>query len=109
MPVAVKGGLRVEKIVVQVDADLEDLIPEYLQNRRQDVEAILKALENQDYETIRVLGHTMKGTGGGYGFDAITDLGQTLEEAAKNQNEPAISQATAALRDYLQAVEVIFQ
>ena len=98
-----------EKIVVHVDADLEDLIPGYLQNRREDVKAVWQALENQDFETIRVLGHTMKGTGGGYGFDAITELGQTLEEAAKNQNEPAIRQAAAALRDYLQAVEVVFQ
>ncbi len=64
-----------EKIVVQVDADLEDLIPGYLQNRRQEVDSILQALENQDFEAIRVLGHTMKGTGGGYGFDAITEMG----------------------------------
>lgn len=98
-----------EKIVVQVDADLEDLIPGYLQNRRQDVDSILQALENQDFETIRVLGHTMKGTGGGYGFDAITDIGRALEEAAKNKNVQAISREVVALRDYLQAVEVVFQ
>jgi len=55
----------VEKIVVHVDADLDDLIPGYLQNRREDVKAVWQALENQDFETIRVLGHTMKGTGGG--------------------------------------------
>jgi HPt (histidine-containing phosphotransfer) domain-containing protein len=99
----------VEKIVVQVDADLEDLIPGYLQNRRQDVDAILQALENQDFDTIRVLGHTMKGTGGGYGFDAITEMGRVLEAAAKDKNAQAIRQGTAALLDYLQAVEVVFQ
>jgi HPt (histidine-containing phosphotransfer) domain-containing protein len=97
-----------EKIVVQVDADLEDLIPGYLQNRRQDADAILQALENQDLETIRVLGHTMKGTGGGYGFDAITEMGRALEEGAKARNPQAIRQGVAALLDYLQAVEVVF-
>jgi HPt (histidine-containing phosphotransfer) domain-containing protein len=103
-----RGGFEVEKIVVQVDADLEDLIPGYLQNRRQDVDAILQALENQDFETIRVLGHTMKGTGGGYGFDAITEMGRDLEAAAKGKNAQAIRQGTATLLDYLQAVEVVF-
>lgn len=98
-----------EKIVVQVDADLKDLIPGYLQNRRQDVGAILQALENQDFETIRILGHTMKGTGGGYGFDAITEMGRALETAAKDKKAQAIQQGTAALLDYLQAVEVVFQ
>jgi len=98
-----------EKIVVQVDADLEDLIPGYLQNRRQEVDAILHALENQDFETIRVLGHTMKGTGGGYGFDAITEMGRGLEAAAKDKNVHAIRQGAADLLDYLQAVEVVLQ
>ncbi|MDD3581388.1 MAG: Hpt domain-containing protein [Desulfobacca sp.] len=98
-----------EKIVVRIDADLEDLIPGYLQNRRQDLEAILAALERQDFEAIRVLGHTMKGTGGGYGFDAISDIGRDLEAAAQEQDIPAIHQGVAALRDYLQTVEVVFQ
>lgn len=98
-----------EKIVVHVDADLEDLIPGYLQNRRQDVEAIWQSLENQDFEAIRVLGHTMKGTGGSYGFDLITDLGRTLEDAARDRNEQSVRQSAAELQDYLQSVEVVFQ
>jgi HPt (histidine-containing phosphotransfer) domain-containing protein len=108
VPAAVSGGLKVEKIVVQVDADLEDLIPGYLQNRRQDAEAILQALEKQDFETIRVLGHTMKGTGGGYGFDAITEIGRALEEAAKIRDTQAINRGVSTLLDYLEAVEVVF-
>jgi HPt (histidine-containing phosphotransfer) domain-containing protein len=99
----------VEKIVVQVDADLEDLIPGYLQNRQQDAESVLQALDKQDFETIRVLGHTMKGTGGGYGLDAITEIGRTLEEAAKSRDMAVIRQGTSALLAYLQAVEVVFQ
>jgi hypothetical protein len=99
----------VEKIVVYVDADLEDLIPGYLQNRYQDVESVLQAVDKQDFETIRVLGHTLKGTGGGYGFDAITEMGRTLEEAAKSRDIAVIRQGAAALLAYLQAVEVVLQ
>lgn len=98
-----------EKIIVSVDADLEDLIPEYLENRRQDCQTVLQLLENNDYEAIRVLGHTMKGTGGGYGFDAITDMGKKLEEAAKRGEASAIRQIVSELGQYLQAVEIQFR
>lgn len=33
------------KIVVVVDSDLEELIPEFLENRREDVESVSKSLE----------------------------------------------------------------
>ena len=98
-----------EKIVVPVDADLADLIPGYLQNRRQDVDLILQAVDNQDFETIRVLGHTMKGTGGGYGFDAITEMGQALEEAAKQPDTAAIRSVVSQLEHYLQAIEIVYR
>jgi len=76
--------------VVQVDPEIEDIVPIFLQNRRDDVESLSKALEDGDFETIRLLGHSMKGSGGGYGFDAITDIGQSLEQAAKSQSSREI-------------------
>jgi hypothetical protein len=57
----------------------------------------LQALEKQDFETIRILGHTMKGTGGGYGFDTISEMGRALEEAAKTQDTQAIYRGVATL------------
>lgn len=98
-----------EKIIVSIDADLEDLIPEYLENRRQDCQTVLQLLEKGDYEAIRILGHTMKGTGGGYGFNAITDVGKKLEEAAKRSEAVAIRQTVSELEQYLQAVEIVWR
>lgn len=98
-----------EKIVVHIDADLEDLIPGYLQKRQEDVKTIVDALERGDYETIRILGHTMKGTGGGYGFDAITDIGHALEDAAKTKNTEEIKRQVNELSSYLDRVEVVYE
>ena len=42
----------IEKIIVQVDSDLEDLIPGYLENRNKDIESITEALRQNDFETI---------------------------------------------------------
>ena len=98
-----------EKIIVRVDNDLADLIPGFLENRHKDVKAIQEAIEQGNYETIRVLGHTMKGAGGGYGFDTITDIGAALEQSAKEKNSVEIGKQVSELSTYLQRVEVIYE
>ena len=98
-----------ECLIVHIDDELEDIVPGFLENRRDDVTALLKALEQSDYETIRILGHTMKGTGGGYGFDAITDIGQSLEQAAKNKDAEDIRKLVVELSAYLGRVEVVYE
>ncbi len=51
----------------------------------------------------------MKGTGGGYGFDRVTEIGAAIEEAAKNQNSSEIQQQIDTLKDYLERIEIIFE
>ncbi len=90
-----------EKIAVQIDPDLEDLIPGFLQNRRNDIDAVSAALAAGELDKIRVIGHSMKGAGGGYGFDAITDIGASMEEAALAEDPDAIKGCVGQLEDYL--------
>ena len=66
-----------------------DLVPGFLQNRRQDVVAMLDALDRGDFATVESLGHGMKGAGGSWGFQAITDIGAALEQAAQERRQPA--------------------
>jgi CheY-like chemotaxis protein len=75
--------------------DLEDLIPAYLEKRRKDVVACRVALDAEDFAAIRRLGHNMKGTGTGYGFPGLTELGGEIEAAA-------IRSDASALRDQLE-------
>ena len=96
------------EIVVVVDEDLEDLIPGYFENRRQDVAAILSALERGDFELIRSIGHKMKGSGGGYGFDRITEIGRDIEAAAKDSKSQDILEQANCLQNYLDRVKVVF-
>lgn len=103
------GANPAGKIIVRVDNDLADLIPGFLENRHKDVKAIQEALEQGNYETIRVLGHTMKGAGGGYGFDTITDIGAALEQSAKDKNTDEIRKWVENLSTYLHGVEVIYE
>ena len=98
-----------KKIIIQVDSDLEDLIPGFLENRQRDITTIFDALGRKDYDAIAKAGHTMKGVGGGYGFDAITDIGRSIEQAAKQKDPVKIKQCLNQLSNYLQRIEIIFE
>ena len=99
---------RSEKIVVHVDPDLADLIPGYLANRKKDIAAIHEAVGKKDMDTVRILGHSMKGSGGGYGFEIITDIGMLLEKAAQEGRDEAIRLQVKRLEDYLRQVEIVY-
>ncbi len=97
------------KIVIRVDHDIADLIPGFLDNRRKDVVKIADALSRGDFEVPRILGHSMKGAGGGYGFDAITEIGAAIEAAAKAADPGSIREQVGKLETYLNSVEVVYE
>jgi signal transduction histidine kinase len=70
--------------------EVQALVPQYLEGRIQDLQRLSGALSGKDYETIRVIGHTMKGTGTAYGFPELTVAGAVIESAAKSHNDDRI-------------------
>ena len=97
-----------EEAVVKVDAGLSDLIPGFLENRRRDVRTIEAALTLGDYQAIKHVAHQMKGAGGGYGFDAISEIGSALEQAAVRKDGAGVGRLTAELAAYLKNVRVSY-
>lgn len=98
-----------EKIIVSVDEELKELVPQFLENRQKDIKSMLEALEQGDYESIMGFGHRIKGAGGSYGFDTITDIGRSLEQAAKNRDSQEIRKWVGKLSNYLERVEVVYE
>ena len=96
------------KIIVQIDPDLEAIVPGFLANRQRDLVTIEGCLKQGDLNTIRMLGHRMKGDGGGYGFDQISSIGDDLEQAVMVQNVPLIEKQVGLLKDFLSRVEVVY-
>jgi HPt (histidine-containing phosphotransfer) domain-containing protein len=92
---------------VHANPKIADLIPGFLQNRRQDVLAMLDALDRRDFETVETLGHGMKGAGGSWGFQAITDIGAALEQAADSGDSDASRKWVGELSRYLDRVEIL--
>lgn len=96
-----------DRIRVEVEESLLPLVPVFLENRRRDLETIEAALGAGDLEPVIRVGHNMKGAGGGYGFDAISELGAELESAAHAGDAGAIRRLHEALEQYLARVEVV--
>jgi CheY-like chemotaxis protein len=89
------------RIHVAVESWLKPVIPAYLEKRRGDVAKLRFALDQGDYATIRTLGHQMAGSGAGYGFAEITEIGGTLEESALAGDAARIRDGVDALDRYL--------
>jgi len=84
-------------------------VPSYLANRLADVTALRARLDRDDLEPVRIAGHSMKGTGGGYGFDEITTIGAAIEQAARDGDRTALATQIDRLEDYLTRLEVVYE
>ena len=96
-------------ITLYIDQELEEIIPGFLENRRGDVQTIEAALQENNLSQIQMIGHRLKGDGGGYGFDAISAIGAALEQAAAREDRPAIRRLTTELIDFLARVCVVYR
>jgi len=63
-------------------------------------------IEAGDWDAVRSAGHKMKGTGKGYGFARITDIGRAIEQAGAAEDAQGAREAVAALASYLARVRV---
>jgi CheY-like chemotaxis protein/HPt (histidine-containing phosphotransfer) domain-containing protein len=98
-----------QPIVVQIDQDLSDLVPGFLARKREDGRAVLAAAEHHDREALARLGHKMKGEGGSYGLDAITDIGRELEQAGKDGDFDAARRLGRGLMNFLDRLEIVYR
>ena len=88
-----------------MSADVADgvaaLVPKYLASKAAQVQEARASLAAKDFEPIRRFGHNLKGTGRGYGFPPIEDMGQAIEKAAAVCDEAGIAQQLENLQRFL--------
>jgi hypothetical protein len=102
------GGLAagVPKNVIEVEDDMKDVVPGYLEKRRAEIPVYNEALAASDFDAIKKLAHKMKGTGAGYGFPVLTELGATLEKAAIDGNAGQLAESLRQFAVYLESIEL---
>jgi HPt (histidine-containing phosphotransfer) domain-containing protein len=95
-----------ERLVVVVPEELEPLVPRFLEKRHAEVDVLREAANRGDLDTLRALGHSLKGTAGGYGFEGLTDLGAALETHAREGDLPGAAEVVVRIATYLDRVDV---
>jgi len=108
LPSSPHGVNQVKRQQIEIEADLRDLVPNFLDHKRADLGTLRTAIDHKDYETISQIGHKMKGEGGSFGFDAVTAMGSVLEQAALNQDLTSANHTLDQLAEYLESIDVVY-
>ena len=93
--------------IVRAEAAFRPLVAAFLEDAERDVRAMREAFARGDAETVRVKGHSLKGAGGGYGLDEITDFGTAIEQAALAGDLRAARDEVDRLAAFLATVEIV--
>jgi HPt (histidine-containing phosphotransfer) domain-containing protein len=84
-----------------IGSAIAQLVPAYLRRRAAEIQTLKDALRVDDLEAIQHIAHNWKGTGSGYGFCQITEIGRRMEAAAKSGGRAEIRACLAELSEFL--------
>jgi CheY-like chemotaxis protein len=97
------AGLQADG-VVRVDPDILDLVPRFVENQKAAATRVIELAVSGDFDAVRRIGHNMKGTGKGYGFDVVSACGASLEQAAVRGAREDVERIAGELDSYLTQV-----
>ena len=101
------GWKNQARVTVEVDPDLIDLIPDFLTRKRADLAKLQEAAASGDLVTIATIGHKIKGEGGSFGFDTMSEIGAALEASGKQGDRETARRMVADLAEYLGKIDVV--
>lgn len=88
------------------DPFARQLMARYLDRRDSDVGKLRDALRETEFETIRITGHNLFGSGSAYGLDEISRLGERIEKAAELEDTGGLERLIADLETYLRDLKI---
>ncbi len=92
--------------LVNVDRELEDLIEGFLENRNKDLNELKALVSKNAWDEVAKIGHRLKGTSGGYGFEHLSAIGKLLEDHGKVSNAAEVLKAVLEMERHLGALQV---
>jgi len=92
--------------VVRIDAELADLMPQYLEKRWADLRFARQLLGNGDFFALSRMAHRLHGSASSYGFDDLGVIAEALETAAGAGDPTAVTAQLDAFEAFLRAVRI---
>jgi HPt (histidine-containing phosphotransfer) domain-containing protein len=75
----------------------------YIAHTSKELARIQEDLDNMEIDSLRTFGHNIKGSGGMYGFDEVTNLGTKIEASAKADERDKIKSLLEELSNFLKS------
>ena len=97
-----------EKFTVQVDKDLEDIVPNFMKNRNKDIIELRELLAANDYSSIEKIAHKVAGSSGGYGFNELGKIAKEIEKKAMASETDSIPSLVKSFQEYVENVQIEF-
>lgn len=101
-----KSDPQTESRIAVVRPEFEDIMPQILENKRQDARKLLTALQKGDFETVKFFAHRMKGP---HNLLEVNRLGKAIEESLVKNEITTTRQLADKLNTYLQTVEIQYK
>jgi CheY-like chemotaxis protein len=93
----------------RIQADLRELMPAFFRNTREEIVRLREAIAQEDWSTVERLGHGIKGSSYGYGFEQMGHIGLKIETAAREQRQVRVLQTLLdELINYSDSVKIVF-
>src|SRR5262245_20932273 len=93
--------------IYENDPDMLEIVREFAAELPARANELEGTLASGDMKALKTLAHQLKGAGGGYGFDAITQTAAKLEHALKEgESEAIVKEHCASLCETLRAVVI---
>lgn len=92
--------------LVEEDPSFAEIVVQFVDGLNDRLDTMERAVRSSDFETLRVAAHQLKGSGGGYGYPALTDLAAELEALAEAQDLDECVSLLAQLKEVCSRVVV---
>ncbi|MEE4358907.1 MAG: Hpt domain-containing protein [Desulfococcaceae bacterium] len=99
------------KVVAYVERDMEEFIPFFLEESREEVRQLVQSLKKGDYKALKDFGHKIKGSSVtcSEGFQVMSDIGLAIENAAKEKKSlNEIKELVKSYIHYVNNVEIVY-
>ena len=87
---AIWDGRRLEEMVGGDEEFIVEILTLFLETSGADVQALRRAANAGDRESVSRLAHTLKGASGNVGADAMMDIARQVEEALRREDDTQV-------------------
>lgn len=86
------------------DPDFQEMLVEFIGGLASRQAELIRLFHEGDLDQVKQKAHQLKGAGGGYGFDGLTDAAASLEQACKAGDVDGVGQALDGLLNYVSRI-----